>query len=60
MKYEENAVRKALFQALSFTQIARDAYAMKHSEDFDIDWAMEQFSAAEEILERLKEAEGNG
>ena len=54
-----NAVKKALFQALSFMWIARDAYVKKHSEDFDIDWAMEQFSAAEEILERLKEAEGN-
>ena len=60
MKYAENAVIKALFQAISFTQIARDAYAMKHSEDFDIDWAMERFSAVEEILEKLKEAEGNG
>ena len=50
-----NEYETAINAALRFTNIAREMFAMKHSEDFDIDWAMEQFETATDILERMKE-----
>lgn len=48
----------ALNAALKKIAVARDWFAMKHAEDFDIDWAMEQFEHATDILERLRDLEG--
>ena len=50
-----NEYETAINSALHFTNIAREMFAIKHSEDFDIDWAMEQFETATDILERMKE-----
>jgi hypothetical protein len=47
----------ALNDALKKISVARDWFAIKHSEDFDIDWAMEQFAHAMDILERLRNLE---
>ena len=47
----------ALDAALKKIAVARDWFAMKHSENFDIDWAMEQFAHATDILERLRDLE---
>ena len=47
----------ALNDALKKISLARDWFAMKHAEDFDIDWAMEQFAHATDILEKLRDLE---
>ncbi len=47
----------ALNAALKKIAVARDWFAVKHSEDFDIDRAMEQFAHAMDILERLRDLE---
>lgn len=52
---KNNEYETAINSALHFTNIAREMFAIKHSEDFDIDWAMEQFETATDILERMKE-----
>ena len=40
--------------ALRHITVARDNFAHHHAEQFDIDWAMEQFNHALDILERLR------
>lgn len=47
----------ALNAALKKIAVARDWFAMKHSEDFDIDWSMERFDTAISILEMLRDLE---
>ena len=44
----------ALNDALKKISLARDWFAMKHAQDFDIDWAIAQFAHATDILERLR------
>ena len=46
-----------LDRALQSVNIAQDFFAYKYGNEFDIDWAMEQFSTVADILERLKEYE---
>lgn len=45
--------------ALISIENAREMYAHKHSEEFDIDWAMQQFESATIILERLRDLGNN-
>jgi len=45
---------KSINLALRHIKVARDNFALRHELDFDIDWAMEQFDHALDILERLK------
>lgn len=45
---------KSIDCAMRHIQVARDNFAYHHAEEFDIDWAMEQFERALDILELLK------
>jgi len=46
--------QKSIDCAMRHIQVARDNFAYRHGNDFDIDWAMEQFNHALDILEQLK------
>lgn len=46
--------KKSIDCAMRHIQVARDNFAYRFAEEFDIDWAMEQFDHALDILERLK------
>lgn len=45
---------KSIDCAMRHIQVARDNFAFRYAEEFDIDWAMEQFESVLDILERLK------
>ena len=45
---------KSINHAMRHISVAKENFALRHELDFDIDWAMEQFDEALEILERLK------
>ena len=50
----EYIYQRSIDCALRHITVARDNFAYHYSEEFDIDWAMEQFNHALDILERLK------
>ena len=45
---------KSIACAMRHINVAKENFALHHELDFDIDWAMEQFDLALDILERLK------
>lgn len=47
--------KRSIDCALRHITVARDNFAFRFNDEFDIDWAMEQFSHAVDILENLKE-----
>lgn len=46
---------KALNSALRCITIARERYAYTYADQFDYDWAMEEFNRAACILERMRD-----
>lgn len=50
----EYIYQRSIDCALRHITVARDNFAHHHAEQFDIDWAMEQFNYALDILERLR------
>lgn len=47
--------KRSIDCALKHIAVARDNFAYRYNAEFDIDWAMEQFNQAIDILENLKE-----
>ena len=47
--------QRSIDAAMRHITVARENFALHHEEEFDIDWAMEQFDHACSILERMKE-----
>lgn len=45
---------KSIDCAMRHIRVARDNFEWHHEADYDIDWAMEQFNRALDILEGLK------
>lgn len=46
--------KRSINLAMGHIQTAKEHFALCHELDFDVDWAMEQFDHALDILERLK------
>ena len=51
--------KRSIDAAMRHITVARDNFAYHFADEFDIDWAMEQFNLAFVILERLKEYNGS-
>jgi hypothetical protein len=51
----EHIYQRSIDCALRHITVSRDNFAYHYADDFDIDWAMEQFAHALDILENLKE-----
>lgn len=47
--------KRSIDAAMRHITVARDNFAYRFVDEFDIDWAMDQFDHAITILERLKE-----
>lgn len=45
---------KSIDCAMRHITVARENYEMHHGDEFDIDWAMDQFNRALDILEQLR------
>ena len=50
----DHIYQRSIDCALRHITVARDNFAYHHADEFDIDWVMEQFESAVNILERLR------
>ena len=50
--------KRSIDCALRHITVARDNFEYHYNSEFDIDWAMDQFNHAIDILENLKEYHG--
>ena len=52
---ETDILRDTINNALRIVTQAKELYLMNHQEDFDIDWAMDQFNNVETTLEVMRD-----